>query len=81
LPHHKFGRNARIASKKEKIRPDSLAAFVQSCRLRKCILISFYSPQMVATANTTKYTIENDLTKKKNNVTPHIGTATRNKRK
>jgi len=24
-----------------------------------------YSPQMVVTANTTKYTIENDLTKKK----------------
>jgi len=28
-------------------------------------IISFYSPQMVATVNTTKYTIENDLTKKK----------------
>jgi len=27
-------------------------------------MISFYSPQMVATVNTTKYTIENDLTKK-----------------
>jgi len=25
---------------------------------------SFYSPQMAATVNTTKYTIENDLTKK-----------------
>jgi len=25
----------------------------------------FYSPQMVATVNTTKYTIENDLTKKR----------------
>ena len=29
------------------------------------IMISFYSPQMVATVNTTKYTTENDLTKKK----------------
>jgi len=28
-------------------------------------MISFYSPQMVATVNTTKYTIENDLSKKK----------------
>ena len=28
------------------------------------LMISFYSPQMVATVNTTKYTIENDLTKK-----------------
>jgi len=28
-------------------------------------IISFYSPQMVATVNTTKYTIENDLTKKR----------------
>jgi len=27
-------------------------------------MISFYSPQIVATVNTTKYTIENDLTKK-----------------
>jgi len=27
-------------------------------------MINFYSPQMVVTANTTKYTIENDLTKK-----------------
>ena len=27
-------------------------------------MISFYSTQMVATVNTTKYTIENDLTKK-----------------
>jgi len=27
-------------------------------------MISFYSPQMVVTVNTTKYTIENDLTKK-----------------
>jgi len=27
-------------------------------------MISFYSPQMVATVNTTKYTIENDLAKK-----------------
>jgi len=27
-------------------------------------MISFYSPQMVTTVNTTKYTIENDLTKK-----------------
>jgi len=26
-------------------------------------MINFYSPQMVVTANTTKYTIENDLTK------------------
>ena len=31
---------------------------------RGYVLISFYSPQMVATVNTTKYTIENDLTKK-----------------
>jgi len=33
-------------------------------------MISFYSPQMVATVNITKYTIENDLTikeKKKKN--------------
>jgi len=29
-------------------------------------MISFYSPQMVATVNTTKYAIENDLTKKEN---------------
>jgi len=28
-------------------------------------MISFYSPQMVVTVNTTKYTIENDLTEKK----------------
>jgi len=28
-------------------------------------MISFYSPQMVATVNTTKYTIDNDLTKKR----------------
>jgi len=28
-------------------------------------MISFYSPQIVATINTTKYIIENDLTKKK----------------
>jgi len=28
------------------------------------LLISFYSPQMVGTVNTTKYTIENDLTRK-----------------
>jgi len=28
------------------------------------LMISFYSPQMVATVNTTKYTTENDLTKK-----------------
>ena len=38
------------------------------------ILINFYSPQMVVTANTTKYTIENDLTKKrkkKNNKQTH----------
>jgi len=28
-------------------------------------MISFYSPQMVVTVNTTKYTIENDLTKKR----------------
>ena len=28
-------------------------------------MISFYSPQTVATVNTTKFTIENDLTKKK----------------
>ena len=28
-------------------------------------MISFYSPQTVATVNTTKYTIENDLTKKR----------------
>jgi len=27
-------------------------------------MINFYSPQMVATVNTTKYTTENDLTKK-----------------
>jgi len=27
-------------------------------------MISFYSPQMVATVNTTKYTIENELNKK-----------------
>jgi len=27
-------------------------------------MISFYSPQMVVTVNATKYTIENDLTKK-----------------
>jgi len=27
-------------------------------------MISFYSPQTAATVNTTKYTIENDLTKK-----------------
>jgi len=27
--------------------------------------ISFYSPQMVATVDTTKYAIENDLTKKR----------------
>jgi len=27
-------------------------------------MISFYSKQMVATVNTTKYTTENDLTKK-----------------
>jgi len=26
-------------------------------------MISFYSPQMIATVNTTKYTIENDLPK------------------
>jgi len=26
-------------------------------------MISFYSPQMVVTINTTKYTTENDLTK------------------
>jgi len=26
-------------------------------------MISFYSPQMVVTVNTTKYAIENDLTK------------------
>jgi len=30
----------------------------------KGFMISFYSPQMVVTVNTTKYTIENDLTKK-----------------
>jgi len=30
-------------------------------------MISFYSPQMVATVNTTKYKIENDLTKKRKN--------------
>ena len=29
-----------------------------------CINDKLYSPQMVVTANTTKYTIENDLTKK-----------------
>jgi len=28
-------------------------------------MISFYSPQMVATVNTTKYTIQNDFTKKR----------------
>jgi len=28
-------------------------------------MISFYSPQMVATKNTTTYTIENDLRKNK----------------
>jgi len=28
-------------------------------------MISFYSSQMVTTVNTTKYTIENDLTKKR----------------
>jgi len=28
-------------------------------------MISFYSPQMVVKVNTTKYTIENDLTKEK----------------
>jgi len=28
------------------------------------LMISFYSPQMVATVNSTKYTIENDVTKK-----------------
>jgi len=32
---------------------------------RSLLLVSFYSPQMVATVNTTKLTIENDLTKKK----------------
>jgi len=26
-------------------------------------MISFYSPQIIATVNTTKYTIENDLPK------------------
>jgi len=33
------------------------------------LLISFYSPQMVATVNTTKYTTENDSTKKENKQT------------
>jgi len=28
-------------------------------------MVSFHSPQMVVTVNTTKYTIENDLTKKR----------------
>jgi len=32
---------------------------------KKAVAISFYSPQMVATVNTTKYTIENDLTIKR----------------
>jgi len=31
----------------------------------KGFMISFYSPQMVVTVNTTKYTIENDLSKKR----------------
>jgi len=30
-------------------------------------MISFYSAQLVVTVNTTKYTIENDLTKKGKN--------------
>jgi len=29
-----------------------------------CSFYKLYSPQMVVTTNTTKYTIENDLTKK-----------------
>jgi len=32
--------------------------------LHRFFMINFYSPQMVATVNTTKYTIENNLTKK-----------------
>jgi len=35
------------------------------------IMISFYSPQMVAAVNTTKYTIENDLTKKEKRKNKH----------
>jgi len=39
-------------------------------------MISFYSPQRVATVNTTKYTIENDLTKKEKNKQTHTHTQT-----
>jgi len=38
-------------------------------------MISFYSSQMVVTVNTTKYTIENDLTKKKKKDIAAVGTA------
>jgi len=35
--------------------------------IRIAVMISFYSPQMVTTVDTTTYTIENDLTKKEKN--------------
>jgi len=34
-------------------------------------MISFYSPQIVATVDTTKYTIENDLNKKEKKQEKH----------
>jgi len=37
-------------------------------------MISFYSPQIVPTVNTTKYTIGNDLTKKEKNEKTYIHT-------
>jgi len=40
---------------------------MSACPNNKCPLTydKLYSPQMVVTASTTKYTIENDLTKKR----------------
>ena len=40
------------------------AHYVKHDVVRKTEIDKLYSPQMVVTANTTKYTIENDLTKK-----------------
>jgi len=48
-----------------------VSAYYENAQVETCPVLKanfndkLYSPQMVVTANTTKYTIENDLTKKK----------------
>jgi len=60
--HHRYRQDRQTGQ-----RSRSIGRTVTCNGRPKILLMSFYSPQMVATVNTTKCTIENDLTRKEKN--------------